>query len=128
MGEFLRFYWAVLVAAFTHSIELAHAVIFILLIAFGVASTWFPGLRLPYLGWKVTPDHLHGWQAAALVFGAIVVIRLILAPFWVWQKEHQALVSAGLGDAETVLKPNPPKLADALAAEKLTRSPCRRAL
>jgi hypothetical protein len=104
MVEFLKFYWAVLVAAFTHSIEWAHVAIFILLIAIGTASTFLPGLRLPYLGWKVTPDHLHGWEAAAIVLGAIVGIRLILAPFWVWQKEHRALVSAGLGDAETALK------------------------
>lgn len=90
--------------AFTPSIGVAHAVLFILLIVLGVASTWLPPLRLPYLGWRVTPEHLHGWQAAALVLGAIIVIRLILAPFWIWQKEHQALVSAGLGDAETVLK------------------------
>jgi hypothetical protein len=100
----LKFYWAVLVAAFTHSIEWAHAVVFMLVIAVGAISTFLPGLRLPYLGWKVTPDHLHAWQALAFVFGVIIAFRLILAPFWVWQKEHQALVSAGLGDAETVLK------------------------
>jgi hypothetical protein len=104
IGDFLKFYWAVVMAAFTHSIEWAHAIVFVLLIALGAASTYLPTLRLPYLGWKVSPDHLHAWQGAALVFGAIIIIRLILAPFWVWQKEHQALVSAGLGDAETVLK------------------------
>ena len=79
--EFLEYCWRAIVLAFSHSISISQAIIFVLIIIFG-----FAGLRLP-------PD-ISGWQIAAGIFGAVILVRLLLAPYWIWQEEHVARLKA----------------------------------
>lgn len=88
--EFLQYYGRVLAVAFSHSLETAHSFILIALIVLGVVSHWFPGIRI--FGVQVTPHHAHAWQTAALVLCAIVIVRLLLSPYWIWQEQQQKLL------------------------------------
>jgi hypothetical protein len=96
--EFLRFYWAVFRESFRHSLDIAQAVMFVVIIVGGVVATENPRA-------KVTLDQmdLGGWKAAAIVLGSIILIRLLLAPYWLYQsetarrtKEPQVYVDFGL--------------------------------
>jgi hypothetical protein len=57
----------------------------------------------PYLlqGFGVTLDltrwatALTGWQVATGVFGTIILIRLILAPYWIHKELHQQIEPSG---------------------------------
>jgi hypothetical protein len=81
--EFLRFYWAVLRESFRHSLDIAQGVIFIAIIVGGVIATGNPRA-------KMTLDQmdLSGWKAAAIIFGLIILIRLLLAPYWLYQRSN----------------------------------------
>jgi hypothetical protein len=76
--SFLRYCGRVLHVALSHSLHAAHSIILVLLIVAGLATSLIPSL-------EIIPD-LHGWQVAASVLTAIVGVRLLLAPFWIWQE------------------------------------------
>jgi len=83
----LRYYQQVIFTAFRHSLDWAQGAIFLLLIVVGAVS-YFRGL----------PDMtaaISGWQAAALVFGSIIAVRLLLAPYWM-HRELKALIPSPL--------------------------------
>jgi hypothetical protein len=107
-----EFYWKVFEVAFSHSIEIAHAILFVLLIVLGLVLYFVPGLKAPFLGVQVTPNHLHAWQAAGIVLASIIIIRLILAPYWIWKEERQATIEVGknLSDVQAKLKDSELKL------------------
>jgi hypothetical protein len=79
--NFLRFYWAVFRESFRHSLDIAQGAIFIIIIVGGVIATGNPRA-------KMTLDQmdLSGWKAAAIIFGLIILIRLLLAPYWLYQR------------------------------------------
>lgn len=84
---FIQFYIKVFEAAFSHSLETTHSVILLLIIALGIWSYFDPGRTL--WGIKVSPDHMHAWQAVTAVLGAIIVVRLALAPYWIWTEQQE---------------------------------------
>jgi len=85
---FFRFYGLVLREAFRHSLDIAQAIIFVLLGFSGFIAARNPGLK-PML----ESLNLGGWQIAAMVFGSIIAIRLILAPYWLWKGAQSRIVS-----------------------------------
>jgi hypothetical protein len=38
---------------------------------------------------------LHGWQVAGAVLSAIVAVRLLLAPYWIWKGDQGRLAALG---------------------------------
>jgi|SRR5271166_3241161 len=82
---FLRYYGRVLRVAFTHSINIAQAVIFALVILFGLATRLLPK-SITLTSWA---SALAGWQIAAEVLGGIVIIRLVLGGYWVFDAEKK---------------------------------------
>ena len=84
--ELLRYYGRVLRVAFTHSLDIAQAVIFASLIAIGFVSHFFPKLQVTMTTWA---SELTGSQVAAVILGTIFGIRLILAPYWMYKKNKE---------------------------------------
>jgi hypothetical protein len=72
---FLRYWRDVLVMAFRHSLDITQTLLFVGLLLAGIASLCLPALRPMITG-------ISSWQAAALLLGAIVIARLIMAPYW----------------------------------------------
>jgi hypothetical protein len=80
------YYWRLISTAFTTSLDIAQAVVFILIIAVGLLLYFHPGAKMPL--------EVNGWQAAAIVLGTIIVIRIVLAPFWLDQESQEKLKSS----------------------------------
>ena len=85
---FLRYLWLLLKVAFRHSIGHAQTTLFVIFIAAG-AATW---LLKPHHAWAVAmiPD-VTGWQIAALVLGAILLVRLMLASYWIYKEQTEKI-------------------------------------
>jgi hypothetical protein len=78
---FVRYYWKVFRAAFSHSLSIAQSVIFALAIAIGAIAYFIPKTQAILMPWA---SILNGWQVATGVLGAIVFVRLALAPYWMF--------------------------------------------
>ena len=83
MGPF-KFYWAAIKLAVKHSFDHAQYVLFGLFLAVGVASYFIPKMA----AWET---FVSGWQAATFVLGSIVLLRLLLAPYWLYKEKADAL-------------------------------------
>ena len=82
-GSF-SYLWLVIKTAWRHSFHAAHSVILGLIIAGGLLSYFVPRVH-------VMVD-LHGWQVATVVLGSIIAVRLILAPYWIWQEQERSII------------------------------------
>jgi hypothetical protein len=83
------YYRSVIRAAFTHSIHITHGIIFVLIIAAGAVG-FFSATSRKYLeGFDV-----GGWEIGAGVLGAILLVRLAAAPFWLHAEEAKQLADA----------------------------------
>ncbi len=85
----LRFYWLVLCTAFTRSLSVAQDVLFACIVILGAAIYWAPGKAVT-LGVPSWVTALGGAQIIAATFAAIFAVRLLWAPYWVWQDEKEA--------------------------------------
>jgi len=80
--ELLRYYAMVVRAAFSHSLTVTQDIIFAGILVVG-AAVWL----VPH--WPMIPDLtpwlpiLSGSKIAAIAFGSIIAIRLLLAPYWI---------------------------------------------
>jgi hypothetical protein len=76
--DFFSYYGRVLAAAFSQSLDTAQAIIFVIIIAAGVVTYFFPAVKMP--------TDLYGWKVSAIVLGAIIALGLFLfAPYWIWK-------------------------------------------
>ena len=83
----LTYLWLVLRRAWRQSLDTAQSILFALIIIAGLLTYFVPQI-------KVMVD-LGGWQVAALTAGTVLVVRLLLAPYWIWkdqQIENQNLI------------------------------------
>jgi hypothetical protein len=85
---FLRYYGAVFRVAFTHSLSIAQAVIFALVILIGGIAYFFPKTQTILTAWA---SALNGWQVATGVLGSIIFVRLALAPYWISKQDAQTI-------------------------------------
>jgi hypothetical protein len=76
----------VLATAFSQSLDLAQATIFVIIILAGATAYFFPAA-------KMTTD-LSGWEVGAIVFGLIIAVRLLLSPYWIWKEDQDAISDA----------------------------------
>ncbi len=82
----VRYILLVLRRACQHSFDAASSIILALIILSGVLTYCVPQIQ-------VMVD-LGGWRVAAWTVGAVVAVRLLSAPYWLWkeqQLENQAL-------------------------------------
>jgi len=75
----IRFYSLILREAFRHSLDIAQAIIFVALAVGGFIAAYIPASKP-----MIAAIDLGGWKIVAIVFGSIILIRLILAPYWLW--------------------------------------------
>ncbi len=80
----LTYLWLVAKTAWRHSFHAAHSVILALIVVVGLLTYFVPRL-------EVMVD-LHGWQVATFVLSSIVFVRLILAPYWIWKDDGEAIL------------------------------------
>jgi hypothetical protein len=77
--------------AFRHSASMAQAILFFILVIIG-AAIWL----LPIFGMTVNSSALLSIFAVpqfyAILFGSIVIVRLICAPYWVWKAERIKII------------------------------------
>jgi len=89
----LRFYCQVVRMAFMHALHTAHIVIFGALLLYGFA-VWFGAVDwlARKTGINIDPGQwtheLEGWRTAAIVACSIIAIRLLLAPYWIWEEAN----------------------------------------
>src|SRR4051812_12934631 len=76
--EFVRFWAKVLRVGFIHSLDLAQAVLFVVLLVGGAIPYFAPSMAV----------NAGAWELAAVVFGGIVLTRLLFAPYWLWKEAH----------------------------------------
>ena len=86
---FFRFYALVFREAFRHSLDLTQAVIFVVIALGGLIAARNPAMK----PWIDSLD-LGGYQIAAFVFGGIIAIRVVLAPYWLWKAASARTVIA----------------------------------
>jgi hypothetical protein len=63
----------------------------------------FPGIKwaVGLMGWTVDPA---GWQTALMAMGAVVVVRLILAPYWHYRDLHNKWAGPASGLARRAVE------------------------
>ncbi len=88
------FYWLWLSTAFRHSIWRGDGVAFLLGIAIPIARNAVPN-------WESVMNELT-WQIPLGVFGSIVLVRLILAPYWLYKEKVKEInrLSALMGNKD----------------------------
>ena len=87
--DFVRFYGSVFREAFRHSLNLTQAVLFVLLFLAGLIVYRYPAAKT-----TVEALELNGWHVTGSVFGSIVAIRIVLAPYWLWKASQARIVNA----------------------------------
>jgi hypothetical protein len=94
----LDFYLNVFRVAITHSVETAHVVVFACVIIVGVVTRYVPEIR--ELIWErighyfPAADNIENWQVGLVILVFVILARLVAAPFWIWEAEHQNLIAA----------------------------------
>lgn len=86
----LRYIGLVLTTAFRHSFTAAQNVVFGLLIVVGLVAWFVPPIKAAMT--KAEID-MSGWQVATIVLGGIVLIRLFLAPYWIYKEQLATIKS-----------------------------------
>ena len=94
----LKYYLRIFRVAFTHSLGVAQDIIFVLFIVFGLATVWAKAYKPQFVA--MIPD-VSTAQIALMVFLAIVVLRLLLAPYWVWQEQNEKITELQKGVANS---------------------------
>jgi hypothetical protein len=83
----------VLWTAFRHSASLAQAIFFLVFVIIG-AAIWL----LPIFGMTVNASALLNILVSpkfyAILFGSVILVRLICAPYWIWKVEREARIDA----------------------------------
>jgi len=80
-----KFYWLVVSTAFSHAPDIAQAILFVAFIALGAIAAFVPRIK--------DMIDIGGWQIAAIVFGSIIAVRLVLAPYWIWEEQNKRIDS-----------------------------------
>jgi hypothetical protein len=94
----LDFYLNVFRVAITHSVETAHVVVFSYVIIVGVVTRYVPAIRESI--WErighyfPAADNIENWQVGLVILVFVILARLVAAPFWIWEAEHQNLIAA----------------------------------
>lgn len=97
--QFCRFYALVFREAFRHSLDLTQTIVFIIIFFAGLIAYGNPGAKV-----QLEALDLNGWQVAAIVFGCIIALRLIMAPYWVYKTLQGRVVAQPSGAVDYQLR------------------------
>ncbi|UFZ04741.1 hypothetical protein LQG66_37140 [Bradyrhizobium ontarionense] len=86
--DVVKFYLLVIREAFKHSLDIAQAVIFAIVLLAGAIVYGNPGIKP-----VIEAYDLGGWKTMALVFGGIIAMRLLLAPYWLWKAAESKTIT-----------------------------------
>jgi hypothetical protein len=86
MGPF-QYYRRLLGGAWRHSPDITQAILFFAFIIFGFIAWLIPAVA------PMMPD-VSGWQAATGVLVAIIIARLLLAPYWLYKEQAAELAAS----------------------------------
>ena len=91
------YYWRWLKTAFTHSIGVVDLWTGLITAALSIVDHYLPGLQL------MTS---YGWQIPVWALTAVMAVRLLLAPYWIWKEDQQKKShdSADAARIQTVLR------------------------
>src|SRR3972149_7791118 len=80
----LKFYWQWLYKAFRHSISIVEKIAILLSIIIPLFIRYYPGME----------QKLQAliWQIPLSIFVIIVIIRLLLAPYWLYKDKQQEII------------------------------------
>src|SRR5580658_1733753 len=95
---FIRYWWMVLREAWSESLDLAQAVLFIAIIIVGGGITMLPTFATAH-DIPAVFEQILSWRGAAFALGSVVAARLILAPYYIWRRvdeENKILKDPGL--------------------------------
>lgn len=84
---FFKFYGLVFREGFRHSLDIAQAIVFVLLILGGVIVARNPASKS-----IIDTLDLGGWEVGCIVLITIISVRLILAPYWLWKAAQARLL------------------------------------
>ena len=82
------YYLRVVQLALQGVVGTASSILLFLFILLGVTARLWPGLTI--WGQKVSPEWAQAWRVSIIVLVTIIAFRLLVAPFWIWKKEHAA--------------------------------------
>lgn len=97
MGDFLRYWRAVFIMAFRHSLDLAQLILFVSFLFVGFAALFVPddfAKKVPGI-----VEGLESWRVVAVVLFAVVAARLVLAPYWIWKEQKETIKRLSAGAA-----------------------------
>jgi hypothetical protein len=99
--NFWRFIRRVVVVAFSHSLSIAQNIIFAAALLVGLVVWYAPGQHfgIDFTSWA---SALSRWEIAAAVMCFILGLRLLLAPFWIYQ-DLQGTITAQRAQLESGL-------------------------
>lgn len=85
-----KFYGRVFRTAFTHSLGITQDLLFAAfllggIVLYGLKRAGMIADEAPWL------SEITGWQIAAVVLGAIFLVRLLVAPYWLYKEAHDRL-------------------------------------
>jgi hypothetical protein len=83
---------AVLSAALKPSIDIAQVAIFVAIVCVELVAIFAPPAVKPTV--LAVGHRLTTGRIALIALIAVIVTRLLIAPYWVWQEEHQARLTA----------------------------------
>jgi hypothetical protein len=83
------YYWKLFQLAFSHSVDITQAAIFVLVIVTGMTA-WFAPSTREYL----RQFDVAGWQVGAAVLVLILALRLVFTPYWMHSEQAKELAVA----------------------------------
>jgi len=75
------FYWRWLKTAFTHSLGPVDLWTGLVVSIFGIVDHFLPQAHIMTL---------YGWMIPVFALAAVMLVRLILAPYWMWREDQQS--------------------------------------
>jgi hypothetical protein len=103
MRQLISYYSLVVKTAFRHSIHHTQAILFVLFIVTGAAVATAKHIAPAFAA--MIPN-ITTWQIAAITLGALIVTRLLLAPYWLYKEQAAKLRSIDHEKSEK----SPPKI------------------
>ena len=85
--EVIKFYGRCLAIAFWGGYGFVNAISTALFAASDWAAHKQPvgAISSPWLEWL---KWIGGWESLAVIFGSVALVRVVLAPYWIWKKER----------------------------------------
>lgn len=112
-----RFYLQVVFTACRHAVDIAQFWLFLLAVVAGAVAGFFPPLLRPFV-----PD-VTTWHVLVAVLAVVVVGRLLLAPYWLWEEARAEAAHAQAALAKRLSDPESFKATPAYVRLKLLLAP-----